>query len=308
MKKAILGVMLALMPIAAIATGNTPRCDDGSCNDTEQHQGQQQGQHQGQRQTAEGGDGGQGGTAHSNATGGEASANAMSGANNEGVSTDIDASYRSESNNTNVVLVPNNNTSNCMRVWGISFGTSDGAAGLGIPTRDEGCDLDDAADDAAAMGEHDIAWYWRCQKKHLYRRFEGDGREEKARACHEQMRNMMSQPGSDEPVPTGQVIIPEDEYESLLLAQVQQEELDEQRELAEYRYAQQQNLIDALQEDHEDDQAEIDRLKREAAELRAAQEAEAQEDADIREQFRARLRAREEAGEDGEEDDDGREE
>lgn len=322
MKKARLGaiaiVIFALacvvIPIQATAGGSTPRCDDGSCNDTEQHQGQLQGQGQhqgqGQRQHAEGGDGGNatGGAAYADATGGEASANAMSGANNEGVDVSNNTTFSSESNNTNVVLVPNNNTSNCMRVWGISFGTSDGAAGLGLPTRDKSCDFEQAADDAAATGNHEIAWYWRCHKPNLYKTFRQRGEEDRSAImdCFREMRDMISVPGSDEPVPTGQVIITEEEYDSLLLAQVQQEELDEVREQAEYRYAQQQSLIDTLEqelEDHEDNLEELERLKQEAARLSAAQEAEEEERDDIRARARARLARYEEQGEDGEEDD-----
>ena len=112
-------------------------------------------------------------------------------------------------------------------------------------------------------------------------------------------------------MPTGQVIITEEEYNGLLLAQVQQEELDEVREQAEYRYAQQQNLIDHLEaelEDHEDNLEELERLKQEAAELAANQQAQQAYSDDIRARARARLEAREEQGEDGDEDDDGREE
>ena len=318
MKKARLGALAivifalacVIVPITATAS-NTPRCDDGSCNDTENTNIQGQGQHQGQRQTAEGGEGGQGGTAHANATGGEATA--MAGASNEGVNVENNTQFRSESNNTNVVLVPNNNTANCMRVWGISFGTSDGAAGLGLPTRDKSCDFEQAADDAAATGNHVIAWYWRCHKPNLYKQFRSRGEENRSAIidCFEQMRDMISVPGSDEPVPTGQVIITEEEYNGLLLAQVQQEELDEAVEQAEYRYAQQQNRIEHLEaelEDHEDNLEELERLKQEAAELAANQQVQQAYSDDIRARARARLEAREEQGEDGDEDDDGREE
>lgn len=155
----------------------------------EQHQGQAQGQHQGQEQYAEGGDGGDatGGAAFAHATGGEADATAMSGANNEGI--DIDASDHSENNNTNVVLVPNNNTESCLRVWGISFGNSDGAGGIGIPWRSKKCDYEQAADDAFAAGERELGWFWKCQNPNLYRSFKdkGESKEQAQQDCHARM-------------------------------------------------------------------------------------------------------------------------
>jgi hypothetical protein len=70
------------------------------------------------------------------------------------------------------------------------------------------------------------------------------------------------------PEPIGQVVLTEEEYETLLMAQVQQEELDEQRELAETRYAQQQSLIDELRDELRDErqgnaqnEEDIERLK-----------------------------------------------
>jgi hypothetical protein len=78
-----------------------------------------------------------------------------------------------------------------------------------------------------------------------------------------------------EPVPTGMLLIGEDEYEELQLMAENSEEVEEHFEQAETRYAQQQSLIEELQEDleeHEDNLEELDRLKREAAALRAKQE------------------------------------
>lgn len=101
-------------------------------------------------------------------------------------------------------------------------------------------------------------------------------------------------------VPTvGNVLLSEDEYNDLLLAQVQQEEVEE----LEDRYMEQQALIDDLKEeiaDHDLEQEEIDRLKRQAAELSAAQQAREKERADFRAIAKARLKAREEQGSDEE--------
>lgn len=226
-------------------------------------------------------EGGQGGAGGEGGAGGAADAVAT----NEGIEVGGD-SYHSESNNTNVVLVPNNNTSNCMRVWGISFGTHEGAAGLGLPTRDASCDFEQAADDAAATGSHKIAWWWRCQKKNLYKTFQVNRSAAEAKlACWNSMVEMIA------PETTGQVLIPEEEYENLLLAQVQQEEVERVQD----KLIQQQTLIESLKEeldDHEADAEELERLKREAARLRAAQEAEEKEEAETRAKFKRRLEER----------------
>lgn len=219
----------------------------------------------------------EGSTSSSSSEGGSATAKGGSAtASNEGVtlkggdtSVSSETSFNSESNNTNVVLVPNNNTSNCMRVYGISFGNSDGAAGLGIPTRDKACDYEQAADDAAATGQHSIAWYWRCKKKHLYKAFDGETAEAKSLACFNAMRYMMA-------VPTGSTGYT---AEDMLMAQVSKEEYEEQQMLVETRMEQQQNLIESLKADHDDKDAEIERLKRESARLRAEQKQQEQADA-----------------------------
>jgi hypothetical protein len=175
-----------------------------------------------------------------------------------------------------------------MRVWGISFGTHEGAAGLGLPTRDASCDFEQAADDAAATGNHKIAWWWRCQKKNLYKTFETNRTREQAKlACWNSMVEMIM------PETAGKVLIPEEEYENLLMAQVQQEEVEQVQD----KLAQQQGLIEELQkevEEAEDQTKELERLKREAARLRAAQEAEKKEDAETREKFKRRLEQRQE--------------
>jgi len=220
--------------------------------------------------------GGAGGDA--NAMGGEATANTgpidnSSGGGNSTVST--------RSSNTNVVLVPNNNTAGCLRVYGLSFGNGDGAAALGIPTRDKACDYEAAADDAASTGDHDIAWYWRCHKENLYKPFrdKGESAESAIVDCFAKMTEMLgvSVGGSDQQVPTGYVLLLEGEHDALILAQIQQEELDEYAEQSEFRYVQQKSLIESLQQEvseYQDDTEEIERLKREAAALRKKQEAE----------------------------------
>ena len=179
-----------------------------------------------------------------------------------------------------------------MRVFGLSFGNGDGAGGLGYPHRDRACDFEQAADDAAAIGNHKIAWWWRCHKNNLLKTFKTRGMsdEEAQLACWNSMIQMLDN-DEPEPVPTGGIFIPEEEYETLMMAQVQQEEL----ELLEDKYAQQQSLIEELQEEikeHETEQADIDRLKRQAAELRREQEARKAAELEAQQKFKERLRAK----------------
>lgn len=205
--------------------------------------------------TAEGGHGGDGGTGIAEAAGGHAT--------NEGITVEGDE-FNSESTNTNVVLVPNNNTSDCNRVYGISFGNGEGAGALGVPFRDKSCDYEQAADDAAAVGNHKIAWWWRCHKPNLYKTFKGkDETKEMAQLkCWNSMVQMLEPQAA---------VVDESGY---MMAQVSEEQL----ELVENRINQQQNLIQSLEKDHADKDAEIERLKHQAAKLRAEQKQ--QEDAD----------------------------
>ena len=156
--------VLSWVCIPAFANGNENGHENGNGHKREQTpptqvqgQGQVQGQVQGQMQgqttdvdvTAQGGNA-QGGAAYATATGGEAQSNAISGANNEGIDIDASDNSRIENNSSNVVLVPNNNTENCLRVWGIAWGESGKSGALGVPWRSKKCDTEAAADDAAA--------------------------------------------------------------------------------------------------------------------------------------------------------------
>ncbi len=184
---------------------------------------------------------------------------------------------RVENNSSNIVLVPNNNTAGCMRVWGLSFGKDGAAGGIGVPTRDKACDFEQAADDAAAMGEHKIAWWWRCHKPTLYKTFNGDSKAQKQLACWNSMVAMLGKPVASD-IPDGSVLLAEEEYQDLLLAQVDPEKIEQLQD----KLTQQQSLIEELQEDadeHDNELAELEALKREAARLRAKQENEQKEDA-----------------------------
>lgn len=100
------------------------------------------------------------------AAGGDSSSTASS--SNDGVQVGGDSV---ENNSSNVVLVPNNNTENCLRVWGIAFGKDGSSGALGVPWRSKACDYEQAADDAFAGGERDLGWFWKCHNKNLYKPF-----------------------------------------------------------------------------------------------------------------------------------------
>lgn len=85
-----------------------------------------------------------------------------------------DTTFNSENNSSNVVLVPNNNTESCMRVYGLSFGNKSGAGGIGWPYRSRDCDLEAAADDAFAQGNMDLGWLMKCKQKNMQKAFDGE--------------------------------------------------------------------------------------------------------------------------------------
>jgi len=105
-----------------------------------------------------------------------------------------------------------------------------------------------------------------------------------------------------DPIPAGSVVITESEYDDLLVAQVAQEDFEEHAEQTEYRYAQQQSLIEALQEevdDFESEADEIERIKREQAVLKAAEEERAKRRAAVRDGIARKRAAKAEEKDDG---------
>lgn len=91
-----------------------------------------------------------------------------------------------ENNSSNVVLVPNNNTESCVRVFGLAFGKNGESGAIGFPWRSKACDYEQAADDAFAAGERELGWFWKCQNKSLAKvfRLDGMGWDEAKHQCH----------------------------------------------------------------------------------------------------------------------------
>lgn len=157
-------LILALMwvSIPAFATGDY---DDDS--DGDQSQDQQQDQQQGQDQTQ-----GQEQTVNVNVEG-LAGGAGVSSVNNEGNSLSVSSNYEAQA--PDVVLIPNNNTERCLRVWGLSFSNQSGGGGIGVPMRSRECDLEAAADDAFAQGNIDLGWMLKCKQKSMKKAFANGG-------------------------------------------------------------------------------------------------------------------------------------
>ncbi len=118
---------------------------------------------------AHGGYASAGSSADASAVGQGGHAKSAATASNEGNQFTVNSSNQRSA--PDVVLVPNNNTESCLRVIGLSFSNLNGGGGLGIPMRSAACDYDKAADAAAATGDHSLAWFYRCHKKSMQKRF-----------------------------------------------------------------------------------------------------------------------------------------
>ncbi len=128
-----------------------------------------------------------------------------------GVSTsfeggDVNNNTTYEASAPNIVMVPNNNTESCLRVFGIMFSNQQGGGGLGIPWRSKKCDYEQAADDAFAQGEQKLGWYWKCQNPNLYKRHGS------SESCLKTMMSLLapvSPPAApvDDPLASPQVVV-----------------------------------------------------------------------------------------------------
>lgn len=165
-------ISICLLSGVAFATGS----DDD--RDPSQEQAQEQKQYQGQEQAV---------TIESAVAGGQAI--------NEGNDQSVQFNSVSEARAPDILLVPNNNTEKCLRVFGFSFSTQDGGGGIGFPWRSAACDFEQAADDAFAAGERDLGWFWKCQSKNLYKPFrsKGESKESAMTDCQDRMMQGVSQ-------------------------------------------------------------------------------------------------------------------
>lgn len=171
---------------AAYATGGGR--DDDQQQDQRQHQGQgqEQDQHQGQEQ-----DQGQEQGQHQSNANDVSIENAAAGGSavNEGNEQNIDISSNYEGGPADLVLVPNNNTEGCLRVFGFSFGNTEGSGMFGVPWRSAQCDYGHMAAAADAQGNQELGWFWRCQMKSAYKVFreKGEDKDVAISQCHDRM-------------------------------------------------------------------------------------------------------------------------
>ncbi len=107
-----------------------------------------------------------------------------------------------------VILIPNNNTESCLRVFGLAFSNQQGGGGIGFPWRSKACDFEQAASAADAGGNHRMAWYWRCHKKNIYKTFKKNGasKGQAIQGCATKMWAMLEPPRPPVHPPVQQVI------------------------------------------------------------------------------------------------------
>lgn len=99
----------------------------------------------------------------------QSAADSSSRAESGGNSLSVESNY--EGSQADLVLVPNNNTESCLRVFGLAFGNKNGSGMIGVPWRSYACDLEAAADDAFAQGNLVLGWTWKCKMRASVRAF-----------------------------------------------------------------------------------------------------------------------------------------
>lgn len=305
-----------LFSVAALADGRPPhnrppdnrppdqRTEVDVDQSQRQHQGQLQGQQQGQTAhggtaTAEGGAGGSGGAGGDaqSSSGAEASAGAEASSSSaggnvgditiEGDAIPADTTHQADielKNTPDIVNITPGSGDTCKAHIGANLSLPGLGTGLTIPLPGKECRKLKYYDRMVDQGDLNAAEIIFCGLKDIKAEFRELGLD-----CRETLSIFVPA--------TGQVILTEGEYDNLMAEAVQKEEFEEAVEQAEYRYAQQQSLIEALQEevsDHDVEAEEIERLKREAADLRREQEARKAAEEESKLKFKQRLSAKEE--------------
>ena len=186
MRTLILSILI-ILPAMAAATGSKTPTSPPAVLTNEQGQAQNQSQDQSQAQSQD--------VAVDVATTSAATASLANASDQANSQTTTFTSAPS------IVLVPNNNTENCLRVIGLSFANTSGGGGLGIPYRSAKCDFEQAGDDAFAQGNMRLGWFWKCHNSNLYKQFSRKGakRGQKIEACSQAMWQMIE---PKEPTPT----------------------------------------------------------------------------------------------------------
>ena len=207
-----------------------------------------------------GGDGGDGGSGGAGGDGGsvgdlDLSTEATGGG---GGNATITGARRAPNN----FLYMQNQVEACGRTFGISGSNTSGGWTFGIPiprSWTPTCDLWKAAEEAQQNGFIYTSYMFQCSINTV-RKVLGDA------TCDAFEQKALIELGLIVETIANGIWLPNDEYEALLMADVDNEEYEEQQQMIEDRFSQYDNLIQAQQEEAAADDAEIDRLKQEAAE------------------------------------------
>lgn len=276
-------VIVALIMLAAPSwAGDKPKHSDPDCNgvgncndiDIEVTEGG----------TGYGGRGGQGGASDASSdasANADAAADAAATANSdatggsvgditiEGDTIPADTTHRLDAeikNTPDIVTITPGSGDDCKAHIGFSASVPGIGTGLNIPLPGKECRKLKAYDRAIAMRQWRAAEIMFCSLKEVKKEFKDFGLN-----CTDVLTLHITPLPTPEPT-AGSVSISEDEYELLLMAQQQTEEFEEQQEMVADKFAQYDSLIEEREKQHADDDAEIERLKREAAALRAAED------------------------------------
>ncbi len=230
--------------------------------------------------TGYGGEGGEGGDADASSNS-ESEANSTSSAGAEagasvinnitGDTIPADTTHRAKitiENTPDIVTITPASGDTCKAHIGFGVSIPGLGTSMNIPLPGKECRKLKAYDRAIAMRQWRAAEIMFCALKEVKAEFKEHGL-----VCVDiltlHLHPLTPDPKPDNPRPTaGKVVITEDEYHGLLLAQVQAEDYEKQQQMVADKFAQYDSLIEERQAEHERDDAEIERLKYEAAALR----------------------------------------
>lgn len=216
----------------------------------------------------------------------DASANAEGGAGGGG-----DASIVYGKRAPTNFLYMQNQVEACGRTFGFSGSNTSGGWAFGIPiprSWTPTCDLWKAAEEAQQNGFIYLSYMFQCSIKAV-RNVMGQI------TCEEFEEKALVEMGLVTASPDlGGLYDQAAQNGRWLLAEVTEEEYIEQQEMIEDKFAQYDSLIESRQEEHEKDDEEIERLKKIAEELKAAEQARIDRDASRRAAAKAALAPEEE--------------
>lgn len=267
-------VALIMLSAPAWASGSNDDCNGvGNCNDIDIDVNE--------GGDGYGGEGGAGGNADSDAdasanSNSTSSAGAEAGAsvinNITGDTIPADTTHRAKitiENTPDIVTITPGSGDTCKAHIGFGVSVPGLGTSMNIPLPGKECRKLKAYDRAIAMRQWQAAEIMFCSLKEVKAEFKSFGL-----VCVDILTLHLHRLTPDpEPVTTTKKIsITEAEYNGLLLAQVQAEDYEEQQKMVVDKFAQYDNLIEERERQIAEDDAEIEKLKREAAALRALEE------------------------------------